>query len=80
MNSSTPEVETKTTTSKPESTSDSSPVKASTGAPTLKATVERLAGIASQLEAQIQALTAAGIEKDTRLAALEEKIEKLLKK
>jgi coronin-1B/1C/6 len=78
----TPEVETKINpvAAKSESAGDSNPVKASTGAPTLKATVEKLAGIASQLETQIQALTAAGIEKDTRLAALEEKIEQLLKK
>lgn len=53
---------------------------AATGAPTLKATVEKLAGIASLLEAQIVKLTEAGIEKDERLVALEKKIEQLLHK
>jgi coronin-1B/1C/6 len=49
-------------------------------APTLKATVEKLAAIASQMEAQIVKLTEAAVEKDARLVALEKKIEQLLNK
>ncbi|KAG2732428.1 hypothetical protein G9P44_004845 [Scheffersomyces stipitis] len=54
--------------------------KAGTGAPTLKATVEKLHGIVENLEAHILKLTEAGLEKDERLTSLEKKIDELLKK
>lgn len=49
-------------------------------APTLKATIERLASIVDNLELQVTKLTTAGLEKDEKLAALEKKIDELLKK
>ncbi|KAK6199261.1 uncharacterized protein RJT21DRAFT_115057 [Scheffersomyces amazonensis] len=56
-----------------------SPVKTA-GAPTLKATVEKLHSIVENLESHILKLTEAGLEKDERLKSLEDKIEQLLKK
>ncbi|ODV80753.1 DUF1900-domain-containing protein [Suhomyces tanzawaensis NRRL Y-17324] len=64
----------------PEPAKPESPVKAGAGAPTLKATVEKLANIVIQLESQVQKLTDAGLEKDERLASLEKKIDELLRK
>lgn len=49
------------------------------GTITLKGSLERLAALAEKLEAQVTLLTEAGLEKDARLAALEEKIDQLLK-
>lgn len=56
----------------------SSPTK--TGAPTLKATVEKLASMVDKLEAEVIRLTELGVAKDEKLATLEEKIDLLLKK
>ncbi|KAK6462503.1 hypothetical protein DFJ63DRAFT_159546 [Scheffersomyces coipomensis] len=68
-----------------ESVKDASPAPSTTsvktaGAPTLKATVEKLHGIVEKLETHILTLTQSGLEKDERLKALESKIEELLKK
>ncbi|CAN3374025.1 hypothetical protein DIURU_001769 [Diutina rugosa] len=48
-------------------------------APTLKQTVEKLAQIAVNLEQQIEKMAQAQLEKDDRLAALEARIEQLMK-
>ncbi|CAN3361074.1 hypothetical protein DICA4_D28854 [Diutina catenulata] len=70
---------------KPEPTKDEQPAPVTpetntkANAPTLKATVEKLAQIAVQFEEQIHKLTAAQAEKDERIAALEKKIDQLLK-
>lgn len=51
-----------------------------TGAPTLKATVEKLSSIVDKLESEVARLTELGAAKDAKLASLEEKIDLLLKK
>lgn len=73
---------TKKPTSATESTTatSSNNSKTTSGAPTLKGTVERLATLVENLEAQVVKLTNAGLEKDERLASLEDKINELLKK
>ena len=48
--------------------------------PTLGSTIEKLASLVTQLESQVTKLTQAGLEKDERLAALEKKLDELLKK
>lgn len=59
---------------------EASPAAGKTGAPTLKATVEKLAGLVDHLEGQVSKLTAASLEKDDRLAALEKKIDEWLRR
>jgi coronin-1B/1C/6 len=48
--------------------------------PTLGSTIEKLSSLVIQLESQVTKLTEAGLEKDERLAALEKKLDELLKK
>lgn len=53
---------------------------ANTNQPTLRATVDRLAKLVESLELHVSTLVEAGLEKDTRLKALEEKLEALIQK
>lgn len=63
-----------------EEDSKDKPIVKATNAPTLKATVEKLANLVDQLEGQISILTKSNLEKDVRLETLEKKIEDLIQK
>ncbi|KAM9916726.1 hypothetical protein OXX80_013509, partial [Metschnikowia pulcherrima] len=50
------------------------------GQPTLRATVDKLASLVEVLEKQVLTLTAANIERNDKIDALEQKIDELLHK
>lgn len=76
-----PKVETKKEEPKAEPKREiSSSSTKSTAAPTLKQTVERLAGLVDRLESQVTVLTEAALKKDDRINQLEDKLDQILKK
>jgi coronin-1B/1C/6 len=75
-----PKSEPKPSTTDKDAKEPETKTKTETKAPTLKAIIDRFASIVDNLETQVAKLTAAGIEKDERLSALEKKIDELLKK
>lgn len=64
----------------PKAASTETKEPSTTGQPTLRATVDRLAKLVDSLEKQVTILTESGLEKNDKIALLEAKLDELLRK